>query len=357
MALFELSEDKIEAVEPTTFNEVQLHERTDLQRLFRDQVEVVAQDVLVIAEEFGDWEESRRRIDLLGVDRDANLVVVELKRTPDGGHMELQALRYAAMVSTLTAANTIEIFGNYLRQRGKDGDPETLLLEFLEWENLDEDRFAQDVRIVLVSADFSRELTSSVIWLNEKDLDIRCVRIQSYAYDGHVLIDVQQVVPLPEAADYQIQLRDKKRQERQTRKSNADFTRFDVTIDGTVHRSQWKRNAILLVIKRLIESGQTPDAIAEMLAPVKGGRVWFAIAGETHDRDEFHQLATADAETNGRRYEDRRWHTSKGDLFIHEGRTYAFSNQWGQSWAAAMKILQDQSPGVEFTWEPTTTKK
>ena len=34
---------------------------------------------------------------LLCIDREANLVVVELKRTEDGGHMDLQAIRYAAM--------------------------------------------------------------------------------------------------------------------------------------------------------------------------------------------------------------------------------------------------------------------
>ena len=32
---------------------------------------------------------------------DANLVVVELKRTEDGGLMDLQALRYAAMISAM----------------------------------------------------------------------------------------------------------------------------------------------------------------------------------------------------------------------------------------------------------------
>ena len=48
---------------------------------------------MVLAEEFGDWQDSRRRIDLLCLDRDAGLVVVELKRTEDGGHMELQAIR------------------------------------------------------------------------------------------------------------------------------------------------------------------------------------------------------------------------------------------------------------------------
>jgi len=47
--------------------------------------------VLVIAEEFDGWDKSRRRIDLLGGDKDANLVVYELKRMEDGGHMDLHA--------------------------------------------------------------------------------------------------------------------------------------------------------------------------------------------------------------------------------------------------------------------------
>ena len=41
--------------------------------------------------------------------------------------------------------------------------------------------FAQDVRIVLVSANFSKEITMSVLWLNERDLDIRCVRLIPYS--------------------------------------------------------------------------------------------------------------------------------------------------------------------------------
>jgi RecB family endonuclease NucS len=44
----------------------------------------------LVAAEFGDWEDSRRRIDLLAIDKAANLVVIELKRTEDGGHMELE---------------------------------------------------------------------------------------------------------------------------------------------------------------------------------------------------------------------------------------------------------------------------
>ncbi|RLA03436.1 MAG: hypothetical protein DRQ54_10765, partial [Gammaproteobacteria bacterium] len=45
-------------------------------------------------------------------------------------------------------------------------------LNFLGWEEADEEHFGQDVRIVLVSGDFSKELTTSVLWLNERDLDV-----------------------------------------------------------------------------------------------------------------------------------------------------------------------------------------
>ena len=37
-----------------------------------------------------------------------NLVKRHLKRTQDGGHMELQAIRYAAMVSSMTLDQAIE---------------------------------------------------------------------------------------------------------------------------------------------------------------------------------------------------------------------------------------------------------
>jgi hypothetical protein len=173
--------------------------------------------VLVIAEEFGEWEDSKRRIDLLALDKDGNLVVIELKRTEDGGHMELQAIRYAAMVSAMTFERAVEVYAAYLQRIGSDLDARTSILEFLEREEADDDHFAQDVRIILVSAEFSKELTTAVMWLNERDLDIRCVRIKPYSDNGRALIDVQQVIPLPEAIAYQVQLREKEQSGRKVR--------------------------------------------------------------------------------------------------------------------------------------------
>ncbi len=227
MALYEVTSDNLDEIKQTTFDQAGVRERTDLQRLLRKQIDVILPDTLVIAEEFGEWEESKRRIDLLALDKDANLVVIELKRTEDGGHMELQAIRYAAMVSTMTFDRVVDIYGRYLAQNGGDTEQaRERILEFLGREEVDEDSFAQDVRIVLVSANFSKELTTAVMWLNKRELDIRCIRLTPYQDNGRVLVDVQQVIPLPEAVEYQIKIREKEQKERKEKAERLPLFRF-----------------------------------------------------------------------------------------------------------------------------------
>lgn len=214
MPVYRISPDTIEALPETSFQAQGIRERADLQRLLRANIGVVAPNVLVIAEEFAEWTDSKRRIDLLGVDDKANLVVFELKRSDDGGHMELQAIRYAAMVSTMTFARAAEFFQSYLDRQKPGQDARATLLHFLGWEEPREDDFASDTRIILVSAEFSKELTTAVMWLNERDLDIRCVRLKPYANGSQTIIDVQQVVPLPEAEDRTIQIKQKEHAQR-----------------------------------------------------------------------------------------------------------------------------------------------
>jgi hypothetical protein len=221
MTIYEITPDNLRQITETSFHAAGVFE-ADLQRLLRSQIDIISPDTLVIAEEFGEWEDSRRRIDLLGLDKNADLVVIELKRTEDGGHMELQAIRYAAMVSAMTFDKVVEVYAAYLSRNGSTADAQTAILEFLEWEEPDEDHFAQDVRIVLASAEFSKELTTAVMWLNERDLDIRCIKVKPYADNGRVLLDVHQVIPLPEAADYLVKIKENEGRERETRKEQTE---------------------------------------------------------------------------------------------------------------------------------------
>lgn len=122
MALYELGSDKLSAIKQTTFADAKVKEREDLQRLLRTQIQVLDPDLYVLAEEFDYWEDSSRRIDLLAIDSDAQLVVIELKRTEDGGHMELQAIRYAAMVSAMTWEQAVEAHRKFLLSVGIQDD-------------------------------------------------------------------------------------------------------------------------------------------------------------------------------------------------------------------------------------------
>ena len=356
MPIFQIDSDSIYRLPLTSFGAAGLLEGPDLQRLLRDQIDVIADDVLVIAEEFGEWTDSRRRIDLLGIDKEENLVVFELKRTDDGGHMELQALRYAAMVSTLTAERAVEVFGSYLKIRGRTDDPEQAILDFLEWDELEADRFAPDVRIVLVSADFSREMTTAILWLNERNVDIRCVRLRPYSHHGQTLLDVQQVIPLPETADYQVQVREKERQKRVARTSSIDFTRYDVLINGDTYTAQWKRNAILLVVKALCAAGVNPPELRRVFQELGRGNAFLSIETETDDVDEFRGIATETLAREGKVYKDARWHTGPEDLLRFQGKTFVLTNQWGRHWPKFMEALQQRYPQISLEYRPTASE-
>ena len=212
MALYRLAGNGLDRLADTSLVQEGIREAEDLQRILRDQIDIVSPDTLIISEEYSQWDSSSRRIDLLGLDRSGDLVVIELKRTQDGGHMELQALRYAAMVSAMTFQRAVEAYRDFIEPNEEDTDAEQRILEFLDWAEPEEERFARNVRIVLVSHGFSKEITTTVMWLNDRGLDIRCVRLSAYKHEDGVFLDVQQVIPLPETTDYQIQIREKRRQ-------------------------------------------------------------------------------------------------------------------------------------------------
>ncbi|WP_170545344.1 hypothetical protein [Ruegeria arenilitoris] len=153
--------------------------------------------------------------------------------------MDFQATR-SAMVSSKTFDEATEVLGLYLAQHGiVDRDAQTELLGFLGWVEPDEDAFAQDVRIVLASAEFAREVTTAVLWLIEREIEIRCVRLQPYDHDGRVFVDVQQIIPLPVMADYQVRVTAKKRKERHARSDTLGRTNYDLVLGGQNRRAGW----------------------------------------------------------------------------------------------------------------------
>lgn len=344
MPLYELTKDAIKPVETIRFAEAGLRERGDLQRVLREKIEVVCPDTLVVSEEFGQWEDSRRRIDLLGVDQNANLVVIELKRTEDGGHMDLQAVRYAAMISTLTFERVVEIFAEHLAQMGNSGDARSMLLDHLNWESPEDGEFAPSVRIVLASADFSKELTTAVLWLNEQGLDVRCVRMTPYRLKDALLVDVQQVVPLPEAIEYTVQIRAKRQEALNVRRSQQrDFSKFVLTLgDSGTTEPLNKRRSMFEVVRYLVRNGVSPESIVAALPGTERKRRFVTFAGTL----DAAAVAAAFAALNekGEWADYPRYFHEPDELLHHGGTTSVFSKMWGTTTQKCLEALSAAFP-------------
>ena len=226
MAIYKMvgDKDRLAEVAETSFGQEGVLERSDLQRMLRDQPEVLEKGLLIIAEEFGDWEDSRRRIDLLGLDASGQLVVIELKRGETGSHMDLQAIRYAAMVANMGHEKVVETYQAYLGKRSREAgeveeadDAETRIREHLGEDSVTR---TETPRIILASENFGKELTTCVMWLNDSWLsaagqEIKCVRLQPHRNGNEILIETSVVIPLPEASDYRIRLARRKEEARE----------------------------------------------------------------------------------------------------------------------------------------------
>lgn len=345
--LYDMTDGSLTKVAGTTFKDEKILERNHLQAAVRDHIGVLGGDLMVVAEEFGDFEDTHRRIDLLCIDKSSRLVVVELKRTEDGGHMELQALRYAAMVSVMTFEELVTTYARFRQQIGKgDNDRDEARAELLDWiDEVEDDEpvISREVGIVLASANFSQEVTTTVLWLNEfHATDIRCVRLSPYRHEGRLLLDVQQVIPLPEAKELTVRLRRRDIQARAAKTSTtsgADWTQYIIEFPGGKTEPLRKRRAILAMVHALADADVQCEIVAEAVPHEKFRGVAGTLEGE--------QLAAVFATVHQRTPENlRRWFL---DEPVHQaGKTWVLSKQWGTQTEAVLESLAKLAPGFGF---------
>ena len=67
---------------------------------------------------------------------------------------------------------------------------------------------------MLVAANFRKEVTSTVLWLIGHGIRAQCFRVVPYGFGQELLIDLQQIIPTPEAADYMIGMAAKESEEK-----------------------------------------------------------------------------------------------------------------------------------------------
>lgn len=179
-------------------------------------------------------------------------------------------------------------------------------------------------------------------------MDIRCIRMRPYKDGAKVLLDIETVIPLPEAEDYQVQIREKQQKEKISKNSTKDLTKYQVTISGKSSEPLPKRRAMFSVVQELCRQGVSPEKIHEVLQ-WRASNLWRVVEGNVSS-EQFFDAATKAASDDGPAFDPRRWFYSDSELIHFENRTYAFSKMWGERTIEGILDLLARFPDHEISF-------
>lgn len=207
--VFSISGATAKPLAPTDMAAAGFLERQHLEEWLIEHPEVVGDDVLIVTSEYDRWQNSvgdprKDRIDILGIDSGGNLVIIELKRDAASSDVDLQALKYAALVSRFSDDTLIDAHQRFLSKRKGTAvgvDEAQAALESHIDGPLDPEAWTQPT-LVLVANSFPDTVTNTVVWLSEAGLDLRLLRYQMYATGGDPLLVVSQIYPVPDTEEF-----------------------------------------------------------------------------------------------------------------------------------------------------------
>ena len=131
-------------------------------------------------------------IDLLGLDREGEVVVIELKRDRTPRDTIAQALEYVSFAEQLDTAQLEEVLRSYLND-----DSLTLAEHHREYFQLGSDEavaFNKDQRIVIVGQRVTPEIRQTAIFLRSKGIRVTCVEFSFFQAGGGTRLLSQEIV-------------------------------------------------------------------------------------------------------------------------------------------------------------------
>lgn len=198
-----------------SFSELGFKERAHLQEWIANEPSALGEDLLIIQKEFSGFSDTNERLDLLALDKQGSLVIIENKLDDTGRDVTWQALKYASYCSGLARDAIRGIFQQYLDQHGKELTADDLLCEYFEVEDVSELSLNKGAtqRIILIAANFRKEVTSTVLWLLNFRVRLQCFRARPFALGDDIFLNIEQIIPLKDTEEFQIGIADKAQEE------------------------------------------------------------------------------------------------------------------------------------------------
>jgi len=202
--LYCINNDTKEAKEisETEFSKHGILERYDIEEWISKNPSILGEELLILAKEFNAFDKTNERADLIAIDKEGNIVIIELKRDDSGSDVHWQAIKYASYFHGVKYDQIVKIYSRY-----KNIDIETASSEIMQFANVDsENDVNREQRIILTSHRFALEVTSAILWLIEFGIDITCIEIVPFfnSQTHEYFISSSQIIPVNQKDEYQI---------------------------------------------------------------------------------------------------------------------------------------------------------
>jgi CRISPR/Cas system-associated endoribonuclease Cas2 len=251
---------------PTNFAAQNLLERYDIQEWIEKTPDILGEDLLVIGKEL--LLPSGSRLDLLAIDKNARLVIIELKRDDSGKDIDWQAIKYTSYCSNFLTEEIVYHYAIYL-----NSDEEEAKDRIDEFIDEDVEKLNHGQRIILVSKAFHSDVISAVLWLRDYGVEIECLRLKPFLDNsGDLFLQPEKIIPLPEAKDYIIK---KEKKQREIKKSQDSLNNGEiietvyVTISKGTFRIERYENNTILVYNLDAETYQTAQPLLRAISDEK----------------------------------------------------------------------------------------
>jgi len=203
----------LQSVKEIDFSDHSFQERYDIQEWLETTPSILGEKLLIIAKEKTYFEGTRERPDLIAIDKDGNIVIIELKRDDSGSDAHWQAIKYTSYWARFSVHDILRVYADYINIHGGKEEEEEVDEEYANQEIIDfigqgsAENINKRQRIILISHRFSKEVITAVDWLIENyGVDIKCVQLIPYFDEDKETYYLQSntILPLPGIDDYLI---------------------------------------------------------------------------------------------------------------------------------------------------------
>ena len=146
----------------TTLADNQRKEKEDLEQWIKTNPTIIGEDILIIGEQV---HTKTGYLDFLGIDKNGNTVIIELKRDKLPREVIAQTIDYASDVASWDIDKLSEISQKYLKQGLEDS-----LSEYFDEFNLEEVVINNNQRLLLVGFGIDEATNRMIEWLSNSTL-------------------------------------------------------------------------------------------------------------------------------------------------------------------------------------------